>query len=116
MNKKIYTNIPTPAIEVYQNAVYSILLANRHPNVDIYIISAKYGVITADTLILPYNLFFEDLVYEQKKDEYIAQLKKVLELPYKEILVNAGGNYKKLFETIVDDRIKFCDISVVESN
>ena len=85
-----------PALEVYNGPVYKILRKNLMPNLDILIISAKYGLIKQDQLISYYDLQMTENIAESFRSELTANLSKIIiNNSYREIFIELGKTYQK---------------------
>lgn len=86
----------SPAIEVYDGPVYKILRKNLKQNLDILIISAKYGLIKQDQLISYYDLQMTDEIAESFRNELTATLSKIINNnSYVEIFIELGKTYQR---------------------
>ena len=89
-----------PALELYSKSptfrlayVYAEIVAD-----DIYILSAKYGLVSKDTVLAPYNDTLLDKSEDEKRDwskNVLAQLKNKVSLENDEFVILAGNNYCK---------------------
>ena len=85
-----------PAMEVYDGPVYKILRKNLKQNLDILIISAKYGLIKQDQLISYYDLQMTDEIAESFRNELTATLSKIINNnSYEEIFIELGKTYQR---------------------
>ena len=85
-----------PAMEVYDGPVYKILRKNLKQNIDILIISAKYGLIKQDQLISYYDLQMTDEIAESFRNELTATLSKIINNnSYEEIFIELGKTYQR---------------------
>ncbi len=96
------------AIDLYKSNIFPILRKNNHNKIDIWIISAKYGLINENDIIENYNEFMTKEKYLIIKDKIIFDIKeRILNKPYKKIMTNLGGYYIRLFNEIKDKRLIF---------
>ena len=100
-NKK--NSLPLPAWQLYKSprikAVY-----NRKGNHDMYILSAKYGLVNAEQIIEPYNRIMDDA----RCDELLPEIKKIVEKYDVVIFFKAGA--RKLYEQCI---LKSCEMANV---
>ena len=83
-------------MEVYDGPVYKILRKNLKQNLDILIISAKYGLIKQDQLISYYDLQMTDEIAESFRNELTATLSKIINNnSYEEIFIELGKTYQR---------------------
>tara|TARA_B100000586_G_C19766399_1_gene284093 strand:- start:57 stop:455 length:399 start_codon:yes stop_codon:yes gene_type:complete len=98
-NKK--NSLPLPAWQLYKSprikAVY-----NRKGNHDMYILSAKYGLVNAEKIIEPYNRIMDDA----RCDELLPEIKKTVEKYDTVIFFKAGA--RKLYEQCI---VKACEMA-----
>lgn len=89
-----------PAYELYSKSP-TFRLAYAYAEVvadDIYILSAKYGLISKDKVLAPYNDTLLDKSEDEKKDwskKVLAQLNDKVSLEKDEFVILAGNNYCK---------------------
>jgi len=104
-----------PALERYTGAWYQVIKKlkkeGRFPdNLDIMIISAKYGLIDSDTEIENYDQKMKLPRARELRDSVINKLKHILsETRYESILLNLGSIYMEAiygFEKIMPDYTK----------
>jgi len=89
--KRIYNS---PAIEVYDGPYYRVLRKSNNQNVDILIISAKYGAIDSNQTISYYDLKMNKERAFELKDGVIEVLNKRLSsVVYDEVFFELGGAY-----------------------
>ena len=98
-----YTNCK--AIQLYRSGFFPIIRKYNHNNIDVYIISAKYGLLNENDKVSNYDLFLDDKRYEEIKKEVIMKIKEVLKNKYKDVMLALGGNYLKFFDEINDKRL-----------
>ena len=96
--RKIKYRNPTKAIEVYDGPIYRMLRKMMREgklpqNLDIVIISAKYGLIMADDEIAYYDEFMTKAKAYALRSMIIEKLNKRLTNKYREIFINLGENY-----------------------
>lgn len=83
-----------PAIELYDGPFYRILRKYPLSNLDILIISAKYGLISSEDVILNYDLKMTGRIASELSDSVSKKLnEKVGASQYKEIFINLGQIY-----------------------
>ncbi len=93
-----------PAMERYDGISYLILKKAKRKgylpkNLDLLIISAKYGLIEADSLIEDYDLLMTEKRAKQLKNLVAPMLaEKVKLIKYNEIFLNIGKTYKMALE------------------
>jgi cytoplasmic iron level regulating protein YaaA (DUF328/UPF0246 family) len=91
----------TPAIERYDGVFFKVLrkaLRQGHPRwpIAILIISAKYGLITPDTLIPNYDIEMNARQAEKLASSIRAKLQQIIShTKPREILINLGQTYAK---------------------
>lgn len=113
---------PGPAIDVYDGYFYKIIgKALREDsvdeNIDIKILSAKYGIIDSDYEISPYDQRMTEERAEELNPEIISQLKGELNSAnYDKIVVNVGKDYKKALEGLKDEIDSSIDLRVIEGD
>ncbi|GAB6155999.1 hypothetical protein JCM17380_47510 [Desulfosporosinus burensis] len=86
---ELYSKSPTFRIDY----AYAEIVAD-----DIYILSAKYGLVSKDKVLAPYNDTLLDKSEDEKKDwskNVLAQLKDKVSLEKDEFVILAGNNYCK---------------------
>lgn len=89
-----------PAIELYSKSP-TFRLAYAYAEIvadDIYILSAKYGLVSKDKVLAPYNDTLLDKSEDEKKDwsnNVLTQLKDKVSLEKDEFVILAGNNYCK---------------------
>lgn len=94
-------NIPGPAKELYQGSlfkkalVYSLLITDP---ANIYILSAKYGILSLDTKIDPYNLTLNTFTKSQLNTWYEMVKQQMIELNLNPpFLFLTGARYNAVF-------------------
>ncbi|MEN6326010.1 MAG: DUF6884 domain-containing protein [Syntrophomonas sp.] len=93
-------NYACPAKELYSKSP-TFRLAYAFANIiadDIYILSAKYGLVTKDQVLAPYNETLLDKSENQKKEwgsNVLEQLKNKVSLEEDKFVILAGNNYCK---------------------
>lgn len=97
--RKKLTHEKRPAIEVYDGPIYRSLRKRfNHIStlpVDIYIVSAKYGLITAESTIEHYDCQMTAERAVELRDVVLSELIKMIQnRSYKEILINLGSIYR----------------------
>jgi cytoplasmic iron level regulating protein YaaA (DUF328/UPF0246 family) len=84
-----------PAIQVYDGPSYKILRKYNTPNLDVLILSAKYGLIDASQKISTYEKKMTETIAKQIRAYTTFKLIRILNThEYKEIQVNLGGKYR----------------------
>ena len=100
-NKK--QSLPSPAWQLYKSprikAVY-----NRKGSHDMFILSAKYGLVKAEQIIEPYNRIMDD----SRCEELVPGIKKIIENYDVVIFFKAGS--RKLYEQCI---LKSCEMANV---
>jgi cytoplasmic iron level regulating protein YaaA (DUF328/UPF0246 family) len=92
-----------PAIELYDGMYYRVLRKNfnlkDNKNLDILILSAKYGLIDSNEIIDYYDQVMTSKRAEELKDGVKLKLKEVLNNNnYDEIFITMGKTYKEAFD------------------
>lgn len=111
--KKLYR---CPAEEMYLGEQHKRLMAGvnacrqRGDEVDLRIVSAKYGVIDGATIIDPYNITFKGMARKEirrRADELNipAHFKLLLQLRYSKALVLLGDDYLSAVDSRVDMKL-----------
>lgn len=109
-----------PAIQRYTGAWYGVInKLNREGkfpgNLDILIISAKYGLICSDEPIADYDRRMDSSRAKELNNSIIGNLKKTLEnAEYESILINMGKDYMEAIrriEEVVPDSVKISMLS-----
>ncbi|NVM54531.1 MAG: peroxide stress protein YaaA [Candidatus Helarchaeota archaeon] len=103
------------AMERYTGAWYGVInklkKERKFPdNLDILIISAKYGLINSDKNIENYDWKMDESRARELRDSVISKLKNILsKSKYESILINLGSTYMEAlygFEKIIPDTTK----------
>jgi len=82
------------AIDLYDGPFYRTLRKHRPPNLDILIVSAKYGLIRVDDVISPYDQrMTEDRAKELSKTVNSEIKRMIRSHSYEGIMVNLGAIY-----------------------
>ena len=90
--KKNYHN--APALEVYDGPTFRTLRKHIPPNVDVLIISAKYGIIGSEDKISPYNLRMTNERASELKTQVSDKIDKFLSSGiYSEVFFELGKDY-----------------------
>jgi len=80
-------------IDLYQGAAWNIIRKNRRKNTDVWVLSAKYGLINALTSVIDY---YDELMTPERAVEILESdkdvWKKIIE-KYDIISINTGGVY-----------------------
>lgn len=96
MRKKSYAS--RPAIEIYDGPLFRAIrkyFSSGLPAVDIHIVSAKYGLIAADTIIEPYDQAMTRKRALEIREDVISGLSDLLhKTQYTEVLVNLLASYR----------------------
>ncbi|NPA85297.1 MAG: hypothetical protein GXO07_04750 [Crenarchaeota archaeon] len=90
---------PGPAKLVYSGSVKNLFLFSERVGAKCFIISAKYGLISCDEYIEPYDLYLKDLGLEEKaslRDALSSRCKEV-EGPWLAAVVNTSREYSEVF-------------------
>jgi len=91
IKKRIHNS---PAIEVYDGPYYRILRRNNLSNIDILIISAKYGIIDSNQMISYYNRRMNKGQALKLRTQVSEMLnKKLSSVIYEEVFFELGRNY-----------------------
>lgn len=98
--EKLFTNYKVPAYQRYLGKEISIIKSLKlNYKFDLYIISAKYGLISADSLVDYYDKSFNELtvndIYNIKDDLKIRQQFEKLLSEYKAIFLCLGDKYMR---------------------
>lgn len=102
--EKLNISNPAPAFELYNGPIYKSIRKikredNLPKNVDILIISAKYGVLGFYDLIEKYNQRMTKERAEELKSDVFNELKKHFKnKQYKEIFINLGKDYLSVLD------------------
>jgi len=93
-SKRKKTVSKAPALELYDGPFYRVLRKNMLTNLDVLILSAKYGLISPNNIIYSYD---QKMTVERAKElstKINMRLSKILkENQYKEIFINLGKTY-----------------------
>src|SRR5581483_2856517 len=97
-NRKTHTKGLIPAIERYDGVNFSVIhklqREGKFPdNVHIKILSAKFGLIDAQTPIPYYNQRMDKHRAKTLHPQVMRELEKLAHTPYEEIFVNMGKRY-----------------------
>ena len=91
--------IDESALEVYDGPSYRILRKHPKDDLDILILSAKYGLILASQKISTYNQRMTDHIAHEIRKQTTDRLIKVLsKRVYKEIYVDLGKSYRNAID------------------
>ncbi len=114
--KKKSVNREIPAIELYDGPQFKLLRKYLDlPNLDIYIISAKYGLIESSEYIGFYDMKMTTKRAEELKESIVQTLSSVLEQNYySEILINLGKNYLQALDGFRGRCNHNCRVVIVE--
>jgi len=94
--KKKSSNIP--AIDLYDGPFYRVIRKNKPKNLDIMILSAKYGLIRHDEKISHYEQIMTPNRARELASNVSAKLKKELKKDYDYIAINLGKTYTLALE------------------
>jgi len=84
-----------PAIEVYDGPAYRILRKYNAPNVDVLILSAKYGLIDSKKKISNYDMKMTKEIAQQIRGPATRKLINVMNTHnYQDVHVNLGKTYQ----------------------
>lgn len=100
--KKSYAS--RPAIEIYDGPLFRAIrkyFSSGLPAVDIHIVSAKYGLIAADTIIEPYDQVMTPKRALEMRKDVLSDLSRLLQKrQYTEVLVNLLASYRLAMDGI----------------
>ncbi len=99
-----------PAIKIYDGPFYKILRKNFTENLDVLILSAKYGLIEYTKIISPYDTKMTFKLAKEIRVESTSNLLKLLKQnTYSEIFVELGKIYKDGidFESLKQEGLNF---------
>lgn len=91
---------PSPAIEVYDGPYYRIIRKLMREGrfattVDIFIISAMYGLLRSKDLITPYERRINAILAKAMRADVLASLQRAFsEHNYREVFINLGADYR----------------------
>lgn len=89
--KQLYS---TSALELYDGPFYRVVRKNQPKNLDILILSAKYGLISSDNLISYYDQIMTPKRVEELAMEIMVKLERIFRNEnYDEVFINLGKNY-----------------------
>jgi len=89
----------TYAINLYDGPFYRMVRKNRLENLDILILSAKYGLIKYDKEISYYDQIMTIERAKELVDDVYVKLKRMLEMNhYEQIFINVGKTYMLAME------------------
>lgn len=82
------------ACKLYQGELFkkSVLYCKQR-NIKYFILSAKYGLISPDQIISPYNLSLNNMNKTEKKNWYMKVNKQLYDEGIEEAIILAGKNY-----------------------
>ncbi len=84
----------TSALELYDGPFYRVVRKNQPQNLDILILSAKYGLIRSDNLISHYDQIMTPKRAEELANEIMMKLERTFRNEdYDEVFINLGKNY-----------------------
>ncbi|MCX9089772.1 MAG: hypothetical protein OIN90_19675 [Candidatus Methanoperedens sp.] len=82
------------ALELYDGPSYRIVRKNQPKNLDILILSAKYGLINSDNLISHYDQIMTPNRAEELANEIMVKLERTFRNEdYDEVFINLGKKY-----------------------
>lgn len=98
------------AIEVYDGPFYQVVRKHNRDDLDILILSAKYGLIDQNQVISTYDaIMTPKIANEIRKDSTEKLLKIINENNYSEIFVELG----KTYENAIDfTKLEFMDLNI----
>lgn len=109
---KLNTDIEIPADELYTGTLFRFVKRYADSiNADLYIISAKYGLISRKTLIKTYDKVLKTNSDADNLRPEIENKLSVLHQRYDKILVIAGDKYRRTLKGISDERYYFLKTS-----
>ena len=109
---KLNTDIEIPADELYTGTLFRFVKRYADSiNADLYIISAKYGLISRKTLIKTYDKVLKTNSDADNLRLEIENKLSVLHQRYDKILVIAGDKYRRTLKGISDERYYFLKTS-----
>ena len=87
------------AIEIYDGPFYQILRKYNKENVDVLILSAKYGLLEGSDIISPYELKMTPEIAKRLKATTQYRLRTYLRAKnYNRILINLGKTYRSVID------------------
>jgi hypothetical protein len=98
-SRKLQSTEPLPAIKRYDGVAYRVInrlhrLGQYPEDVDVVIVSAKYGAITSDKLIQNYDQrMTTERAAEQVEDNRVALAQLLQSRDYKEVFISTGKTY-----------------------
>ena len=100
------------AIELYDGPIFKILRRHKK-NFDVFIISAKYGLISENDIICNYDLKMTEKIAENIRDSVTKKFDKIKDR-YERIYINLGRTYMKALKINEMDssRIVYIDGSI----
>ena len=98
--KKKKQRTPLPAIQLYDGPFFKLIrkYIDELDNLDVYIISAKYGLINSSEKIVYYDQRMDKKRAIELSARIIKELNRIID-EYDEILINLGKDYLSIFET-----------------
>lgn len=89
--KELYS---TCALDLYDGPFYRVVRKNQPKNLDILILSAKYGLISSDNLISYYDQLMTPKRAEELANEIMVKLERTFRNEdYNEVFINLGKKY-----------------------
>ena len=109
---KLNTEQEVPAEELYTGTLFRFVKEYADSiNADLYIISAKYGLISRNTLIKTYDKVLRTYADAESLRPEIERELSLLHGGYDQILVIAGDKYRRTLKGIADERYYFLKTS-----
>lgn len=105
---------PAPALEVYDGPIFKLLRKNINPrlhNVDVRIISAKYGLITPKTCIMYYDKLISRKEAHEWNGKIVKSLKTLIQKNnYSEIFICLGKRYLPVINGLEEHLPEDCEL------
>jgi len=107
--KKRSSLAPCRAIDLYDGPSYMIIRKiireeNLPRDLDIYIVSGKYGLIRSDEVIDDYDMTIDDKIVEKTRSR--EKMSELLDRGYEDVFVNMGNQYLGHFQHLLADAKK----------
>lgn len=88
-----------PALELYDGPFYRVLRKNMPLNLDVFILSAKYGLISSNKIISNYDQMMTLERAHELEDDISIELKEIFKKDqYDDIFINLGKIYMLALE------------------